>query len=152
MSRFVLHTFQWKLSFVAVRALLAPTWTPKWISLARGSQVSPTASERCHEHEVTSGKSSQLSWTDTMADDRGQSSSLLLALWYNHWRLLAQRYLGVWVARVRLLYGPVCSVGGGAALKLEALTTLSDGTNEISMSQAPASLICEHTSPACELS
>lgn len=89
----MLHTFQWKLSFVAVRAVLAPTWTPKWISLARGSQVSPAASEQCHEHEVTLGKSSQLSWTDTMADNRGQSSSLLIVLSYDRWRLLAQRYL-----------------------------------------------------------
>lgn len=29
------------------------------------------------------------------------------------------------------MYGPVCSMGGGAVLKLEALTALSDGTNEI---------------------
>lgn len=89
----MLQIFKWKLSFVAVRVVLALTWTPKWISLAQGSQVSPAASERCREHEVTSGKSSQLIWTDTMAGDRGQSSSLLVALWYDCWRLLAQRYL-----------------------------------------------------------
>lgn len=35
------------------------------------------------------------------------------------------------MARVHLTYGPICSVGGGATLKLEALKTLSDGTNEI---------------------